>query len=89
MERLRSVLQKIATLGSPATLMVYFHYRTRIRIPTRTRTPKPMATLCYAETVPIAQSQSWIPIQLWITDHCCIHFGMDICTQIEINANKP
>ena len=33
-----------------------------------------MATLYYTETVPIAQTQTRIPIQIWTPNHYCTHF---------------
>ena len=41
--------------------MAYLHCRTRIWIPTQIQIPNQMATLYYAEHVPIVQTQTRIP----------------------------
>ena len=63
-----------ADAWSKWALMAFVQCRTRIRIPTRMRTPNPMATLYCTETVPFAWTQAQFLIQILIPDHYCTHF---------------
>ena len=71
-----TLMPHLLTSWSP---LAYLHCRTNIRIPT----PKSMATLYSTETVPIAQTLIWIPIQIQIPSPPPIvavpTLGMDVC----------